>query len=78
MNPDFELLKRMGKRVIVTARSVNPEYDFVSRMFAPSVGMNEDPITGSAYCYLAPYWAAKLGKTRLVGYQASFRPGNIH
>ncbi|MGD1045063.1 MAG: PhzF family phenazine biosynthesis protein [Bacteroidota bacterium] len=77
MYPDFELLKRLNKRVIITARSVDPKYDFVSRVFAPSVGVNEDPVTGSAHCYLAPYWAKKLNKTTVIGYQASFRPGCI-
>jgi PhzF family phenazine biosynthesis protein len=76
--PDFELLKRLDKRVIVTARSGNPQYDFVSRVFAPSVGVNEDPVTGSAHCYLAPYWAKKLGKSAVIGYQAYFRPGIIY
>jgi PhzF family phenazine biosynthesis protein len=78
LNPDFELLKRLNKRVIVTARSVNPQYDFVSRMFAPAVGVNEDPVTGSAHCYLAPYWARKLNKAHVIGYQISYRPGFIH
>jgi len=78
LNPDFELLKRLDKRVIVTARSNDPQYDFVSRVFAPSVGVNEDPVTGSAHCYLAPYWARKLGKSAVTGYQASFRPGVIY
>ncbi len=76
--PDFVLLKRLEKRVIITARSKNPQYDFVSRVFAPSVGVNEDPVTGSAHCYLAPYWARKLGKSVVIGYQASSRPGIIH
>jgi predicted PhzF superfamily epimerase YddE/YHI9 len=70
-------LKRLNKRVIVTARSVYPQYDFISRVFAPSVGVNEDPVTGSAHCYLAPYWAKKLNKTTVIGYQASSRPGLI-
>lgn len=77
LHPDFDLLTRLGKRVIVTAPSANPQYDCVSRVFAPCVGVNEDPVTGSAHCYLAPYWAKKLNKQRVIGYQASSRPGLI-
>ena len=63
---------------IVTARAdEGAEYDFVSRFFAPRVGVNEDPVTGSAHCVLAPYWAAKLGRDELVGYQASRRGGTV-
>lgn len=75
--PQYELMKRLEKRVIITAPSAHSRYDFVSRVFAPSVGVNEDPVTGSAHCYLAPYWSKKLGKRRVVGYQASFRPGIV-
>jgi len=63
--------------VIVTARSASPERDFVSRFFAPAAGVDEDPVTGSAHCALAPYWAAKLGKPALIGYQASARGGTV-
>jgi PhzF family phenazine biosynthesis protein len=63
--------------VIVTARSDGPEFDFVSRFFAPGAGVDEDPVTGSAHCALAPYWAAKLGKTEMTGYQASERGGVV-
>jgi PhzF family phenazine biosynthesis protein len=74
--PDMELLKReIGKGVIVTARG--READFVSRFFAPSVGITEDPVTGSAHCTLAPYWAAKLGKRRLHALQVSRRGGEL-
>jgi len=77
--PDFVALKRLGLRgVIVTARSENPEFDFVSRFFAPGAGINEDPVTGSAHCALAPYWAHKLGKTEMVAFQASKRGGTVH
>jgi predicted PhzF superfamily epimerase YddE/YHI9 len=63
--------------VIVTAPSNIPERDFVSRYFAPAAGVDEDPVTGSAHCALAPYWAAKLGKNTLTGYQASKRGGTV-
>ena len=78
MQPDFALLGRLPVRsVIVTARSADPQFDIVSRYFAPGVGVNEDPVTGSAHCTLAPYWAAKLGKQELLAYQASARGGAL-
>jgi PhzF family phenazine biosynthesis protein len=78
LHPDFnELLKTDARSVIVTSRSSSTEYDFVSRYFAPAVGINEDPVTGSSHCCLAPYWAAKLGKVILTGYQASPRGGFV-
>ena len=76
--PDFRLvgeLPYMG--VIVTAKGGSRDYDFASRFFAPAVGVPEDPVTGSAHCLLAPYWAARLGKTQLTGYQASARGGIV-
>ena len=63
--------------LIVTAKCDQPEYDFVSRFFAPAVGVNEDPVTGSAHCCLAPYWGNKLGLNRMKAYQASGRGGVI-
>ncbi|HII07391.1 MAG TPA: PhzF family phenazine biosynthesis protein, partial [Methanotrichaceae archaeon] len=78
LRPDFNLLKKIPVRgVIVTCPSDSPEYDFVSRFFAPSLGVDEDPATGSAHCCLGPYWAEKLGKTELVAYQASDRGGVV-
>jgi PhzF family phenazine biosynthesis protein len=62
---------------IVTARDSSGEYDFVSRFFAPGVGIDEDPVTGGAHCSLAPYWAARLGKTELIGHQVSKRGGLV-
>ena len=63
----------------VTARAPEGrDYDFVSRYFAPQVGIAEDPVTGSLHCSLAPYWAKKLGKSELVGYQASDRGGFVY
>lgn len=78
LNPDFQQLVSINARaVIVTSRSDDPAYDFVSRFFAPWLGINEDPVTGSAHCYLAPYWSAKLGKTSLTGLQVSERSGVV-
>lgn len=74
INPDFTKLMKVPMRgVIVTARSA--EYDFVSRFFAPEVGIFEDPVTGSAHCCLGPYWKRKLGKEEFNAYQASERGG---
>ena len=76
--PDFGKLRRIPVRgVIVTARAAGSGVDFVSRFFAPGAGVDEDPVTGSAHCALAPYWAAKLGRAELVGRQASARGGIV-
>ena len=78
LTPDLTALTRLPTRgVIVTSRSERPEYDFVSRFFAPGAGVPEDPVTGSAHCGLAPFWGGRLEKTRLVGYQASERGGVV-
>jgi PhzF family phenazine biosynthesis protein len=76
--PDFRKLAQVQTRgVIVTSRSDDERYDFVSRFFAPAVGIDEDPVTGSAHCALAPYWAEILGKMTLTGWQASRRGGEV-
>ncbi|MGZ4807992.1 MAG: PhzF family phenazine biosynthesis protein [Thermoanaerobaculia bacterium] len=76
--PDHVRLRSLGARgVIVTSRSLNRDYDFVSRFFAPGAGIDEDPVTGSAHCTLGPYWAAKLKKNDFVAYQASARGGVV-
>jgi PhzF family phenazine biosynthesis protein len=78
LKPDFGELVRLDTRgVIVTARSDSPSFDFVSRFFAPVVGVDEDPVTGSAHCCLAPFWAERLGKYSLTGHQASMRGGIV-
>lgn len=75
LTPDFTRLRKIRVRgVIVTARG-DGEHDFVSRFFAPGSGIDEDPVTGSAHCCLAPYWAPKLGKSDFFAYQASPRGG---
>jgi len=66
-----------ARGVIVTAPSDDARYDFVSRFFAPAVGVPEDPVTGSAHCCLAPFWAERLNRNELVGYQASARGGEV-
>jgi predicted PhzF superfamily epimerase YddE/YHI9 len=74
--PDFARLARTQCRgVIVTARSADSRYDFVSRFFAPSAGIAEDPVTGSAHCCLSEWWGAQLGKDEMTGFQASERGG---
>jgi len=78
LRPDFNLLKRVDARgIIVTSRSSDPQYDFVSRFFAPAVGINEDPVTGSAHCTLGPYWEGKLNKSQLTARQVSRRGGTV-
>jgi PhzF family phenazine biosynthesis protein len=76
--PDMERLAGVPARgVIVTAPSDDARYDFVSRFFAPRAGIPEDPVTGSAHCCLGPFWATRLGRTALTGYQASRRGGTV-
>ncbi len=78
LKPDHATLRQIPVRgVIVTSRSANGDYDFVSRFFAPGSGIDEDPVTGSAHCCLTPYWAERLGKNELIAYQASPRGGML-
>lgn len=78
LRPDFNLLReQVNKGLIVTAKATTAGVDFVSRYFATWAGIDEDPVTGSAHCALTPYWAAKLGKPELLGYQASARGGFV-
>jgi PhzF family phenazine biosynthesis protein len=77
INPDFNLImKSKARGVIVTAKG--DDVDFVSRFFAPEVGVNEDPVTGSAHTTLTPYWAGKLGKLELSAMQISKRRGKLN
>ncbi len=79
LKPDFAaLVKQPHADVIVTSRPATAEFDFVSRFFAPQLGINEDPVTGSAHCALAPYWSLKLGKTEFKAHQVSKRGGVLH
>lgn len=78
LRPDMARLAALETRgVTVTSRPGGAGYDFVSRFFAPAAGVPEDPVTGSAHCALAPFWAARLGKTEMVGRQASRRGGEV-
>jgi PhzF family phenazine biosynthesis protein len=78
LKPDFVRLKTIPVRgIIVTARSRHKGYDFVSRFFAPSIGIDEDPVTGSAHCALARYWGDILKKKEMVGYQVSREGGMV-
>jgi PhzF family phenazine biosynthesis protein len=78
LRPDFgKLMATECRGVIVTAKSSDPKFDFVSRFFAPAAGVNEDPVTGSAHCCLSEYWGEKLGKSEMVGFQASERGGIV-
>jgi len=75
LRPRLEKLRNYGGRLIVTAPG--RDCDFVSRFFAPGVGIDEDPVTGSAHCILTPFWAARLGRARLQARQLSARGGEL-
>ncbi len=78
LRPDWNLLMTVPTRgVIVTSPSDSAAYDFVVRFFAPRAGINEDPVTGSAYCCLGPHWGRRLGRAEFVAYQASERGGTV-
>ncbi len=78
LRPDHRAVAELPVRgVIVTARSEEGRFDFVSRFFAPAEGIPEDPVTGSAHCALGPFWGARLGKTALCGNQVSTRGGEV-
>jgi PhzF family phenazine biosynthesis protein len=78
LRPDFTRLKALPVRgIMVTSRASTPGFDFVSRFFGPAVGIDEDPVTGSAHCCLGPYWSKRLEKTDMVAYQASARGGVV-
>lgn len=79
LTPDLRAIAELPVRgVIVTARARPGRFDFISRFFAPAAGVNEDPVTGSAHCALTPFWAARLGKLEMMGWQASKRGGAVH
>ena len=78
LKPDFGKLASVEARgTIVTSRSDDSRFDFISRFFAPAAGVNEDPVTGSAHCCLGPFWKERLGKESMTAYQASPRGGVI-
>jgi PhzF family phenazine biosynthesis protein len=74
--PDFTLMKKAGEKVIITAPGT--KHDFVSRFFAPTAGIDEDPVTGSAHSQLIPFWSYKLGKDKMKARQLSKRGGEIY
>lgn len=86
LSPDFDALRRLDRRGVIATAPADPRRgdgelpppDFVSRFFAPRVGVPEDPVTGSAHCALAPCWAERLERSRLVGRQVSRRGGTVH
>jgi predicted PhzF superfamily epimerase YddE/YHI9 len=73
--PDFTLIKKLGHKVILTAKG--NKADFVSRFFAPTIGIDEDPVTGAAHSQLIPYWSEKLGKKSMYAKQLSKRGGEL-
>lgn len=75
LKPDFTLLRTLDQMVIVTGPGRG--CDFVSRFFAPTAGVPEDPVTGSAHCTLIPYWSKRLGKTKMFARQVSRRGGEL-
>ena len=75
--PDYGALRRLEARGVIVTAAGSPPFDFVSRFFAPSVGVDEDPVTGSAHCALAPFWGGRLGKAEMTAYQASPRGGAV-
>ena len=77
--PNDELIAQLdGALCHLTAPSSDKQFDCVSRSFAPKLGITEDPVCGSAHCHIFPYWADKLGKSELIGWQASARTGVLH
>jgi PhzF family phenazine biosynthesis protein len=81
LQPNHSLLRQLPVRGIIVTALANPSnthnYDFVSRFFAPGSGIDEDPVTGSSHCALAPYWASRTGKSQMTGFQASARGGIV-
>jgi PhzF family phenazine biosynthesis protein len=79
MVPDLNAVAQLDASAVIVTAPADPgaAYDFVSRLFAPNVGIAEDPVTGSSHTVLAPYWAARLARRSLTGLQASARPGLV-
>jgi PhzF family phenazine biosynthesis protein len=75
--PDMVRIAALGGRGLIATATGDESADFVSRFFGPQAGVPEDPVTGSAHCALAPFWAARLGKTRLHARQVSARGGEL-
>jgi len=77
LTPDIAAIARLNRSGVIVTAAGDENYDFVSRYFAPTKGIPEDPVTGGAHCMLAPYWAKRLGKSEFRAYQASRRGGEI-
>jgi PhzF family phenazine biosynthesis protein len=77
LTPDMAAVARIDRSGVIVTSAGDGPYDFISRYFAPAKGVPEDPVTGSAHCTLAPYWARKLGKTEFRAFQASQRGGEV-
>jgi predicted PhzF superfamily epimerase YddE/YHI9 len=77
--PEVRRLEALGVRGVIVTAAADGEgaHDFVSRFFAPGAGIDEDPVTGSAHCTLGPFWAERLGRVELTGFQASARGGLV-
>jgi predicted PhzF superfamily epimerase YddE/YHI9 len=73
----MEPLAKLDPHGVIVTAAGDKGFDFVSRFFAPQLGVQEDPVTGSAHCVLTPYWAKRLGKTAFRAYQASKRGGEL-
>jgi PhzF family phenazine biosynthesis protein len=77
LQPDFVALGQLPVHGVIVTSPGDAPYDFVSRFFAPAIGINEDPVTGSAHCCLSPYWREKLGKATFLAHQSSARGGVV-
>lgn len=77
MQPNFQLLKNIAPGNAIVTSQGETDFDFVSRFFAPALGIDEDPVTGAAHCCLAPFWREKLGKDEFFAFQASKRGGVV-
>lgn len=77
LTPDFRAIAALDRPGVIVTAAGDDGYDFVSRYFAPAKGVPEDPVTGAAHCMLAPYWAAKTGKSVFRAFQASRRGGEV-
>jgi len=77
LRPDFSAIRRLEARGVIVTAPGDQGFDFISRFFAPGAGIDEDPVTGSAHCTLAPFWADRLGKTEMTAFQASPRGGRL-
>jgi PhzF family phenazine biosynthesis protein len=77
LSPNFPAIAALDRSGVIVTAASEDRYDFISRYFAPAKGIAEDPVTGGAHCALAPYWAARLGKTGFRAFQASRRGGEV-